>query len=211
MKPYFVLVVGLPDLNIIDSKIDVEKADTLTEAKSLIKTRMFDAVVIKNVLPDSEGHSITNVFPHYRTILITDNTKEEVRKGRNGVHKIIEYGAKKDIVKYIFEIISTYSSKNEDNLMVLLSIQDSIEELKTSSGFMKSSLNEVHTRLDTLEANQNVLKNNFGKFSDQRIAAEQFFINTVTVLRGDVNVLSDKVNGSERNAETDGRSVEKVG
>jgi hypothetical protein len=47
MKPYFVLIVGLSELDIQDSKIDVEKVDTLKEAKNLIRTRMFDAVVVK--------------------------------------------------------------------------------------------------------------------------------------------------------------------
>ncbi len=99
----------------------------------------------------------------------------------------------------------------QDNLTILLSIQKSIEELKTSSGFMKTSLKEIHNHLDKLDQNQNGLKSKFSKFSDQRIKAEQFFINTVTVLRGDINDLSDKVNGTERNAKTVGRIVEKVG
>ena len=131
MKPYFVLIIGLPEINIIDSKIDVEKVDTLKEAKNLIKTRMFDVVVVRNILPDSEGHAVTSVFPNYRTIIVTESSKEKIKKGRNGVHKIIGCTPKEDVVKLVFEIISTYSNKNEDSLMVLLSIQDSIEELKT--------------------------------------------------------------------------------
>lgn len=100
----------------------------------------------------------------------------------------------------------------EDSFTVLISIKNSIEELKTSSGYMKASLNEIHNHLDKLDQNQNVLKSKFSKFSDQRIKAEQFFIDTVTVLRGDLNDLSDKVNnGPKRNAETVGCSVEKVG
>lgn len=100
----------------------------------------------------------------------------------------------------------------EDSFTVLMSIKNSIEELKTSSGYMKSSLNEIHTHLDKLDENQNVLKSKFSKFSDQRIKAEQFFINTVTILRGDLNDLSDKVNnGSKRNTETTGCPVEEVG
>lgn len=98
----------------------------------------------------------------------------------------------------------------EDNLTILLSIQKSIEELKTSFGFMKTGLKEIHVHLDKLDENQNGLKLKFGKFSDQRIKAEQFFINTVTVLRGDLNDLSDRVNGTERNTKTVGRTVEKV-
>ena len=211
MKPYFVLVVGLPELVIQDNKIDVENVDTLKEAKNLIRTRMFDAVVARNVLSDSDGHAITNIFPHYRTILVSDEPLKQIKNGRNGVHKTIECCSKEEIVKSIFDIITTYSNKNEDSLMVLLSIQDSMEELKTSSGFMKNSLNQVHSRLDKLDQNQNILKTKFGKFSDQRIKAEQFFINTVTVLRGDLNDLSDKVNESERNTETTGRTMEKVG
>jgi uncharacterized phage infection (PIP) family protein YhgE len=209
MKPYFVLMVGLPEINIIDGKIDIEKVNTLKEAKSLIKTRMFDAVVVKNVLQDSEGHAITSIFPHYRTIVVLDSPDDSIKDGKNGVHQVA--AEQQEIVNKIFEIISSYSSKNDDSLMVLLSIQDSIEELKTSSGFMKSSLNEVHTRLETLETNQNDLKSKFGKFSDQRIKAEQFFINTVTVLRGDLNELTEKVNEKERETETDRSSVEKVG
>ncbi len=105
------------------------------------------------------------------------------------------------------------TEKNEeDSFTVLMSIKNSIEELKTSSGYMKSSLNEIHTHLDKLDQNQNVLKSNFSKFSDQRIKAEQFFINTVTILRGDLNDLSDKVNnGSKRNTETTGCPVEEIG
>ena len=100
----------------------------------------------------------------------------------------------------------------EDSFTVLMSIKNSIEELKTSSGYVKSSLNEIHTHLDKLDQNQNVLKSKFSKFSDQRIKAEQFFINTVTILRGDLNDLSDKVNnGSKRNTETTGCPVEEVG
>jgi FtsZ-binding cell division protein ZapB len=104
------------------------------------------------------------------------------------------------------------TEKNEeDSFAVLISIKDSIEELKTSSGYMKSSLKEIHSHLDKLDQNQNVLKSKFSKFSDQRIKAEQFFINTVTILRGDLNDLSDKVNnGSKRNTETNGCPVEKV-
>jgi FtsZ-binding cell division protein ZapB len=105
----------------------------------------------------------------------------------------------------------TEKNEEEDSFTVLMSIKNSIEELKTSSGFMKSSLNEIHTHLDKLDQNQNVLKSNFSKFSDQRIKAEQFFINTVTILRGDLNDLSDKVNGAERNTKTARRIVEKVG
>lgn len=211
MKPYFVLIIGLPELDIQDNKIDIEKVNTLKEAKSLIKTRMFDAVVVRNILPDSEGHAVTSIFPHYRTILVSDTPLDEIKNGRNGVHTVVECCSKEEIVKNIFDIISTYSNKNEDSLMVLLSIQDSMEELKASSGFMKSSLNLVHTRLDKLDQNQNILKSKFAKFSDQRIKAEQFFINTVTVLRGDVNELSDKINESERNTETTGCTMEKVG
>jgi FtsZ-binding cell division protein ZapB len=105
------------------------------------------------------------------------------------------------------------TEKNEeDSFAVLISIKDSIEELKTSSGYMKSSLKEIHSHLDKLDQNQNVLKSKFSKFSDQRIKAEQFFINTVTILRGDLNDLSDKVNnGSKRNTETTGCPVEEVG
>ena len=103
-------------------------------------------------------------------------------------------------------------NEKEDSFTVLMSIKNSIEELKTTSGYMKSSLNEIHTHLDKLDQNQNSLKSKFGKFSDQRIKAEQFFINTVTVLRGDLNELSDKVNhGSERNTETIRSPVEEVG
>jgi hypothetical protein len=211
MKPYFVLIVGLSELDIQDSKIDVEKVDTLKEAKNLIRTRMFDAVVVKDILEDCEGHAITNVFPHYRTILVSDGPLKKVKNGRNGVHKVIEGCSKEEITKSIFEIITSYSNKNEDSLMVLLSIQDSIEELKTSSSFMKSSLNQVHTRLDKLDQNQNVLKTKFGKFSDQRIKAEQFFIDTVTVLRGDLNDLTERVNESERKTKTVRCPVEEVG
>ncbi len=105
------------------------------------------------------------------------------------------------------------TEKNEeDSFTVLMSIKNSIEELKTSSGFMKSSLNEIHTHLDKLDQNQNVLKSNFSKFSDQRIKAEQFFINTVTILRGDLNDLSDKVNnGPKGNTETVRSPVEETG
>jgi len=209
MKPYFVLIVGLPEINVIDSKIDIEKVNTLKEAKSLIKTRMFDAVVVKNILQDSEGHEITCIYPHYRTIVVLDSPDDSIKDGKNGVHQVA--ASQEDIIKKIFEIISNYSSKNDDSLMVLLSIQDSIEELKTSSGFMKSSLNGVHTRLETLETNQNDLKAKFGKFSDQRIKAEQFFINTVTVLRGDLNELTEKINETERGTETNRGSVEKTG
>jgi hypothetical protein len=211
MKPYFVLIVGLPEIDIEDNKIDVEKVDTLKEAKNLIRTRMFDAVVARDVLADSDGHAITNIFPHYRTILVSDSPIKKIKNGRNGVHKVIECCSKEEIIKSIFDIITTYSNKNEDSLMVLLSIQDSIEELKTSSSFMKSSLNQVHTRLDKLDQNQNVLKTKFGKFSDQRIKAEQFFIDTVTVLRGDVNDLVDKVNEPERDAKTVRSLVEETG
>lgn len=211
MKPYFVLIVGLPELDIEEDKIDIESVDTLKEAKNLIRTRMFDAVVVRNELSDSDGHAITNVFPHYRTILVTDGPLKKLKNGRNGVHKVIECCSKDEIIKCIFDIITTYSNKNEDSLMVLLSIQDSIEELKTSSSFMKSSLNQVHTRLDKLDQNQNVLKTKFGKFSDQRIKAEQFFIDTVTVLRGDVNDLTDKVNEPERDAKTVRSLVEETG
>ncbi len=96
-------------------------------------------------------------------------------------------------------------NEEEDSFAVLLSIKTSVE-------YMKSSLNEIHTHLEKLDQNQIALKSKFGKFSDQRIKAEQFFINTVTVLRGDLNELSDKVNnGSERKTETIGSSVEEVG
>ncbi len=106
------------------------------------------------------------------------------------------------------------TEKNEeDSLTVLISIKNSIEELKTSSGYMKSSLKEIHTHLDKLDQNQNVLKSKFSKFSDQRIKAEQFFIDTVTILRGDLNDhLSDKEkNGSKGNTETVRSPVEEVG
>ncbi len=103
-------------------------------------------------------------------------------------------------------------NEEEDSFTVLISIKNSIEELKTSSGFVKSSLNEIHAHLDKLDQNQNVLKSKFSKFSEQRIKAEQFFIDTVTILRGDLNDLSDKEkNGSKRNTETVRSPVEEVG
>ena len=211
MKPYFVLLIGLPDVDLEHTQIDVEKVLTLQEAKILIKTRFFDAVVVNDVLPDAPGHDITIVYPHYRTILISNKTEVELKNSRNGVHKLLSIPSVDAILENVFEIISTYSNKHEDSLMVLLSIQDSIEELKTSSNFTKSSLKEVHLRLEKLEQNQNILKNKFGKFSEQRIKAEQFFIDTVTVLRSDVTDLTEIVNGSIRDAETDRRSVEKAG
>lgn len=210
MKPYFCLMVGLPNVDFEDGKIEIDKVDTLQEAKKLIRTRMYDAAVINNDLPDGDGYDITKFYPHYRTIIVITNPEKSMN-GKNGVHKIMECCTKDDIIRHINEIISNYSNKTEDSLMVLLSIQDSIEELKNSSGFMKSSLNEVHTRLEKLEKNQNTLKNTFSKFSDQRIKAEQFFIDTVTVLRGDLNDLADKINGSERDTETIRSGLEKVG
>ncbi len=104
------------------------------------------------------------------------------------------------------------NEEEEDSLTVLISIKNSIEELKTSSGFVKSSLSEIHTHLDKLDQNQNVLKSKFSKFSEQRIKAEQFFIDTITILRGDLNDLSDKVdNGSKGNTETVRSPVEETG
>ena len=210
MKPYFCLLVGLPGLDFENEKIEVDRAETLQDAKALIRTRMYDAVVINVTLPDADGYDITKFYPHYRTIIVVDGNAN-LMNGKNGVYKVIECCSAEKIIENIFNIISNYSNKNDDSLMVLLSIQDSIEELKTSSGFMKSSLNEVHTRLDKLEQNQDTLKNTFGKFSEQRIKAEQFFIDTVTVLRGDLNELSEQTDGSERSREAIRRNLEEAG
>jgi len=210
MKSYFCIIVGLPNIDFENEKIEIDRAETLQEAKKLIKTRIYDAAIVNVELSDAEGYDITKFYPHYRTIIVVDGNIN-LMDGKNGVHKIIECCFTEQIIESIFDIISSYSNKNEDSLMVLLSIQDSIEELKTSSGFMKSSLNEVHNRLDKLEQNQDTLKNTFGKFSEQRIKAEQFFIDTVTVLRGDLNELSEQVDGSERNREAIRRNLEEAG
>ena len=70
-----------------------------------------------------------------------------------------------------------------------MTIQGSIDLLTKSQDFIRNSFSTIHNRLKSLEDSQKILNDNFENFKKQRMRNEQFFIDTVVNLKGDIDEL----------------------
>lgn len=175
-KEHIALLIGILEIpELVSDHIDFEYTNDVTSARSLMQTKSYDAVIVMN------DHSVLKVFPHYRTVLI-DTTKQngEVSNGFFGILKRFDNDK---VLLLVEQIIKKHSKKYNDEMMILLNIKDSINELKTSNDFLKNSFNEVHSRLGNLDKNQEILSKEFSSFKESRKKAEQFFINTVMEIK----------------------------
>ncbi len=182
IKDISILLVGVEN-TILNGHIEVDEASSLTDAKLMIKTKFYDAVVAKFNLDGEKGANITQIYPHYRSIIFINNDQEleELKKYRNGFYSVTTDLSGIELT--VMEIVNKYPKKEQDTLMALLNIQGSIEELTSSHSFIKTSFNSIHSKLKALEEKQEQLNNSFSTFKDQRIKAEQFYIDTMVDMK----------------------------
>lgn len=178
IKEYLVLLIGLPNADKIKTDlINFEVAEDLKTARIKIQSKLYDAVIIAHTLPDGYADELLTFFPSYRTIMISNGKNGQTKT--NGFFKVIGSFDINEMLKAVHRIITKHSQKNNDGLLILLNIKESIKELKTSNDFLKSSFDAVHNRLEKLEKSQSEVHNDFESFKKNREKAEQFFINTV--------------------------------
>ena len=87
------------------------------------------------------------------------------------------------------EALSATLGEEQDTLIALMTIQGSIDLLTKSQDFIRNSFRTIHNRLKSLEDSQKILNDNFENFKKQRMRNEQFFIDTVVNLKGDIDEL----------------------
>ena len=160
VKDVSILSIGVKDFKMNDKDVEIEYVDTLEDAISTVKTKFYDSVIVNFKLPDGEGATITNFYPHYRTIVYLDkkSKKEDLSKFRNGFYAIINNV--KDIKKHIDDILTKYPKKEQDTLIALMTIQGSIDLLTKSQDFIRNSFSTIHNRLKSLEDSQKILNDN---------------------------------------------------
>lgn len=185
-----VLEVGIGAELLQNCGCELESSKTLEDAKIMLKSKLYDAVIINYTLPDGKGIDITLMYPHYRTIIVSkEEDLPEIKSHRNGFHSIL---TNLDTVhEDIMSIVKNNPKKDKDFFMTLLNIQGSIETINDSNRFMKINFNNIHIKLQNLENAQKAMIDKFDIFEDQKIKTEQFYIDTLLGIKESISGNTD--------------------